>query len=58
MNLKLVKLSEDYRQQLDDMMGEWLAFERAFSPRAIRKNDYRVFEYYLENLDFIHPFQH
>lgn len=51
MNLKLVKLSEEYRPQLNDMMGEWLAYEQGFSPRAIRKNDYRNFEYYLENLE-------
>lgn len=51
MNLKLVKLSPDYRRQLNDMMAEWLACEQDFSPRAIRKNDYRDFEYYLENLE-------
>lgn len=51
MNLKLVKLSEEYRQHLSDMMAEWLARERDFSPRAIRKNDYLDFEYYLKNLE-------
>lgn len=51
MNLKLVKLSEDYRQQLNDMMGQWLAVEQDFSPRAIRRNDYRDFNAYLANLE-------
>lgn len=51
MNLKLVKLSEAYRRHLDDMMGEWLSCEQDFSPRAIRKNDYRDFDKYLQNLE-------
>lgn len=51
MNIKLVKLSKVYKKQLDDMMEEWLAVEQDFSPWAIRKNDYRDFDYYLENLE-------
>ena len=51
MNLKLVKLSPAYREQLFDMMGEWLAVEQHFSPYAIRRNDYRDFDYYLEHLE-------
>ena len=51
MNIKLVKLSKVYQKQLDDMMEEWLAVEQDFSPWAIRKNDYRDFDYYLENLE-------
>lgn len=51
MNLKLVKLSAQYRRHLDDMMGEWMAIEQEFSPRAIRKNDYRDFDNYLQNLE-------
>ena len=51
MNIKLVKLSKAYQKQLDDMMEEWLAVEQDFSPWAIRKNDYRDFDYYLENLE-------
>lgn len=51
MNIKLVKLSRAYQKQLDDMMEEWLAVEHNFSPWAIRKNDYRDFDYYLENLE-------
>ena len=51
MNIKLVRLSPLYKRQLFDMMEEWLAAEQHFSPYAIRKNDYRDFEYYLEHLE-------
>ena len=51
MNIKLVKLSKEYRQQLTEMMEEWLSVEQHFSPYAIRKNDYRDFDYYLEHLE-------
>lgn len=51
MNIKLVKLTVEYKKQLTDMMDEWLAVEKDFSPYAIRKNDYHDFEYYLENLE-------
>ena len=37
MNIKLVKLTHEYKQQLTDMMDEWLAVEQDFSPYAIRK---------------------
>ena len=40
MNIKLVKLTAEYKKQLTDMMDEWLAVEKDFSPYAIRKNDY------------------
>lgn len=51
MNITLVKLTPEYRRQLFDMMEEWLALEQDFSPYAIRKNDYRDFDFYLENLE-------
>ena len=51
MNLKLVRLTPALRPQLIDMMSEWLSVEQDFSPRAIRKNDYRDFERYLAELD-------
>ena len=51
MNLTLVKLTEQYRSQLNDMMQEWLAVEQDFSPYSIRKNDYRDFDNYLEKLE-------
>lgn len=55
MNIKLVKLSYEYKDKLFDMMEEWLAVEKDFSPFVIRKNDYRDFEHYLENLETKEP---
>ena len=51
MNMKLVKLSYEYKQQLFDMMEEWLLVEQDFSPYMIRRNDYHDFDYYLANLE-------
>lgn len=51
MNIKLVRLTPEYRPQLEDMMGEWLASEQDFSPYAIRKNDYHDFDRYLADLE-------
>lgn len=51
MNIKLVKLTYEYKQQLTDMMDEWLAVEQDFSPYSIRKCDYHDFNNYLENLE-------
>lgn len=51
MNIRLVKLSPKYKRHLTDMMEEWLSVEKHFSPYAIRKNDYRDFDYYLEHLE-------
>ena len=51
MNIKLVKLSYEYKQQLFDMMEEWLLVEQDFSPYMIRRNDYHDFDYYLANLE-------
>ena len=51
MNIKLVKLSYEYKQHLIDMMDEWLAVEQDFSPYMIRRNDHHNFDYYLENLE-------
>lgn len=51
MQLKLVKLSEQYKDQLFEMMGEWTAANEKIVPYAIRKNDYHNFEYYLDNLE-------
>lgn len=51
MNIKLVKLSEQYKDQLFEMMDEWTAANEKIVPYAIRKNDYHNFEYYLDNLE-------
>lgn len=50
-NIKLVKLSHEYKAQLCDMMEEWLGEEQDFSPYAIRKNDYHDFDTYMEKLE-------
>lgn len=51
MQVKLVKLQEEYKDQLFEMMDEWTAANEKIVPYAIRKNDYHDFEYYLENLE-------
>lgn len=51
MHLKLVKLSEQYKDQLFEMMDEWTAANEKIVPYAIRKNDYHDFTYYLESLE-------
>lgn len=51
MNIKLVKLSHEYKHQLFEMMDEWFSIEQRFSPYMIRRNDFHNFEYYLENLE-------
>ena len=50
MNIRLVKLSEQYQEQLIEMMDEWCATGEKIVPYAIRKNDYHDFQYYLDNL--------
>ena len=49
--LKLVRLSEAYREQLGDMMHEWTATGETIVPCAIVKNDYRDFDRYLAQLE-------
>lgn len=49
--LKLVKLSEAYREQLGDMMDEWTATGETIVPCAVVKNDYRDFDRYLAQLE-------
>lgn len=51
MQLKLVKLTPEYRSHLTEMMDEWTATDEKIVPYAIRKNDYRDFDYYLANLE-------
>ena len=51
MQLKLVKLTPEYRSQLTEMMDEWSAASEEIIPYAIRKNDYRDFYYYLKHLE-------
>ena len=51
MNLKLVKLSPVYREQLFELMDEWLALEPDITPYAIARHDYHDFEPYLDSLE-------
>ena len=51
MKLSLVKLSEEYIRHLNEMMEEWYATGENIIPYVIRKNDYKDFEYYMDNLE-------
>ena len=51
MNLRLVKASKEYRSQISDMMEEWNSFGEKIVPYAIRRLDYRDFDYYCNNLE-------
>ena len=55
MNIKLVKLSYDYKDQLVDMLTEWKEDIETNhtdpSPWMIFRNDFNHFDYYLENLE-------
>ena len=51
MKLELVKLSQSYRPQLDEMMTEWTASGEKIIPYAIVKNDFRDFDRYLSGLE-------
>ena len=50
MNIRLVTLTEEYKEQLFEMLDEWCATGEKIVPYAIRKNDYHDFQYYLDNL--------
>lgn len=51
MNLKLVKASAEYRNQISDMMEEWNNYNEKIVPYAIRRMDYRDFENYCSGLE-------
>lgn len=51
MELELVKLEAKYRCHLEEMMAEWYDAGEKIVPYAIRKNDYRDFDYYLQHLE-------
>ena len=52
--LRLVKLTAEYRPQLDEMMDEWTQAGEKIVPYAIRKVDYRDFDRYLPSLEVGH----
>ena len=51
MNIRLVTLTEEYKEQLFEMMDEWCATGEKIVPYAIRRLDYRNFENYCNNLE-------
>lgn len=55
MNIELVKLTPEYKNQLFDMLSEWKKDieinHTDSSPYMIFRNDYHDFDYYLENLE-------
>ena len=55
MNVKLIKLTKAYEEQLGEMIDEWKTDQETnhtnHSPWAIFKNDYHDFDYYLEHLE-------
>ena len=53
--LKLIKLDEQYKPQLTDMMDEWTATGETIVPYAIRKCDYHDFPSYLASLEVTQP---
>lgn len=51
MNLKLIKGSGEYREQICDMLDEWYATGEKIIPYAIRKCHHSDFPAYLESLE-------
>ena len=55
MNLKLIKLTEEYKQELAEMIEEWKEDQAKnntdLSPHAIFREDYHDFDKYLASLD-------
>lgn len=51
MRLRLVKISEQYRTQLYDMMEEWNKTGEKIIPYAIRRLDYHDFRNYMDHLE-------
>ena len=60
MELKLVKGSYEYKEQIIDMLKEWMDYnenhpEANTSPNAIFRNNYEDFKYYLAHLECKEP---
>lgn len=59
MKVRLIKLTKEYFNQLSEMIDEWKLDQEMnhtnHSPWAIFKNDYRNFDYYLDNLELKEP---
>lgn len=50
MNIKLVRLTSQYKKQLFDIMDEWTSANEKIIPTAIAINDYHDFDYYMNHL--------
>lgn len=59
MNIRLIKLTKEYYNQLAEMIDEWKLDQEInhtnHSPWAIFKNDYHNFDYYIKNLEISEP---
>ena len=55
MKLRLIKASEEYREQICEMMEEWYGTGEKIVPYAIRRTDYHDFHFYCENLESRDP---
>ena len=56
MNIKLIKPTYKYKQQIIEMLEEWITYNNSHpqantSPASIFKNDYHDFDYYINNID-------
>ena len=51
MKLKLVKASNRYQSQIQNMLEEWYSTGEKIIPYTIRRIDYHDFAYYCENLE-------
>ena len=51
MKLRLVKASNEYCDQIKDMLDEWNATGEKIIPYAIRRIDYHDFSYYCDHLE-------
>ncbi len=51
MNLKLVKASVEYKEQICDMLEAWYSTGEKIIPYAIRRLDYHDFDNYCDNIE-------
>ena len=51
MRLKLIKATEEYKEQICNMLEEWYGTGEKIVPYAIRRLDYHDFKFYCDNLE-------
>lgn len=49
--IELVKLTDDYKRHLFEMMDIWTQIEEDIVPHAIQKYDYHDFDFYKDNIE-------